>query len=476
MKQSLYPVTTNNLNLVSALDLEQKVQMICFEMEQNGFPLDVTECNRQIKMLQERIDWVDSVINPFIPPKPKQVGTTITKVYKINGEYTKQVEDWILQLPVAGDDAPQSPSFEVDGPFNRIEFVPINLDSPKQLVEWLLNNGWEPTEWNYKKDSRGKEIKDYYGNKIKTTPKITEDSLESLEELGVAASLIAYRRKCTHKRNQIQGFLRDVRADGCVPSVVNTLGAATGRMTHSKIVNVPAPKEGAFWKPMRKVFYAPAGYVVVGADADQCQVRALAHYMNEQELIDAIISGVKENGTDLHSLNAKICGVSRSHAKNILYGYLFGAGAAKSASQMGTSVQVAETARAKLEARFKSLPIILKELSAYWRKHGYILGVDGRKIIVPSEHMLLVYLLQHFEAILMKWAMVVAYDTIKDRNLDAKFATMQHDEFQLIVKEEHAEEVAKILEESIEKAGTIIGSRCIIKGEAAIGKTWYETH
>ena len=65
---------------------------------------------------------------------------------------------------------------------------------------------------------------------------------------------------------------------------------------------------------------------------------------------------------------------------------------------------------------------------------------------------------------------------ITDCNLDAKLATMQHDEVQLIVKEDQATFVGKILEDSMEIAGTIIGSRCQIKGEAEIGKTWYDTH
>lgn len=437
-------------------------------MQDNGFPLDIDECNKQLGELQREIDKIDESILPLIPPKPKQDKTTITKVFKLNGDYTKQVSDWLGQQT--------KPNIEVCGSFNRIEFVPINLDSSKQVNEWLLDNGWEPKTWNYKKDKAGKEIKDYYGNKIKTSPKLTEEDYETLKGLGPAAKLISDRRQYTHKRNQIKGFLRDVRPDGTVPSMVNTLGAATGRMTHSKIVNVPAPREGAFWPTMRKVFYAPEGYKVVGADADQCQVRALSHYMNDQEFQEALLNGDKEAGTDMHSLNARRAGVSRSHAKNVFYGYLFGAGANKTASQIGCSVTDAERIRKKFESGLSSLVDLLTDLRRFWKANGYILGIDGRKIYVTSEHMLLVYLLQNFEAVLMKWAMVVAYEKIKEEKLDAKFATMQHDEFQLIVKEEHADRVAKILEYSINKAGTIIGSRCIIKGEAEIGDNWYETH
>jgi len=436
-------------------------------MEQDGFPLDVTECNLQISQLQERIDWVDKNILPLIPPKPKQVGTTITKVYKINGEPTKQVTDWLVAT-----DAPLCSDELVAGSFNRIEYIPINLDSSKQVTEWLLSNGWEPTEYNFKKDKGGKDLKDYYGNKIKTSPKLTEDSFQDLEALGAAGSLIAYRRKCTHKRNQIKGFLRECREDGTVPSVVNTLGAATGRMTHSKIANVPAPKERALWKVMRKVFYAPEGYLVVGADADQCQVRGLAHYMDDQGFTDT----VNDPNIDLHMRNAEIAGVTRTIAKNIYYGYIFGAGIPKTAAQIGCTEAEALEAREKYEKAIPMVRPLLTAITQYFRKHGYILGLDGRKIYADSEHMLLCYLLQNFEAVLMKWAMVLIQEAIDEYELDARFVTFQHDEFQLIVKEDQATFVAKILEDCIEKAGTIIGSRCIIKGKAEIGKTWYDTH
>lgn len=437
-------------------------------MANTGFPLNVTECNKQIGQLQERIDWVDEAILPLIPPRPKQDKTTITKVFKINGDYTKQVSDWLGEQT--------EPDITIGGTFNRVEFVPINLDSSKQVNEWLLDNGWKPKQWNYKKDKSGKELKDYYGNKIKTSPKLTEEDYKDLESLGPSASLIIYRRQLTHKRNQIQGFIRDVRPDGTVPSVVNTLGAATRRMTHTKIVNVPAPKEGALWKTMRKVFYAPEGYKIVGADADQCQVRGLAHYMDDQEFTDALLNGKKSEGTDLHSLNARRAGVSRSHAKNVFYGYLFGAGANKTASQIGCSVAEAESIRKKFEAGLDPLVKLLKDLKSYHNKRGYIMGIDGVPVYVPSDHMQLVYLLQNFEEVLVKIALVLAYEEISKQGLNAKLVTIQHDEFQFLVKEEHTDSVGNILEESFTKAGTIIGSRCIIKGEAEVGNNWYETH
>lgn len=471
MSQKSKRCFTTKLQPNDALKLELKIAQICEEMANNGFPLDVAECNRQIAALQERVDWVDKAVVGLIPPKPKQKGTTVTKLFKINGDYTKQVSDWIAE----GDPV------DVDGPFCRIEWEPINLGSHIQVNRWLLENGWQPTEWNYKKDSRGKEVKDAQGNKIKTGPKITEDSLESLEELGQAGRLIAYRRKCAHKRNQLQGFIRNLRSDGTVPSNVNTLGAATRRMTHSIIANVPTPKRGQFWKAMRKVFTAgDPDWVVVGADASQIQIRGLAHYAalvcNDWQMIEDLVAADNGDGDDIHTLNGQRAGVSRNESKSIFYGYLFGAGVPKTAKQLNKSIRETEQIRKKFDAAVPFVSKVVSHLVKYYRQHGYITGLDGTKIYAESEHMLLVYLLQNFEVVFMKVACCFIYDRIKKAGLRAKLVTWQHDEFQFIAHKDDAQVLAGILEQAMVDAGKFVGSLCPVVGEAQIGNSWYDTH
>jgi len=39
-------------------------------------------------------------------------------------------------------------------------------------------------------------------------------------------------------------------------------------------------------------------------------------------MIDAVVNGTKENGTDVHSVNAKNAGITRAVSKAILYGIL----------------------------------------------------------------------------------------------------------------------------------------------------------
>jgi len=252
-------------------------------------------------------------------------------------------------------------------------------------------------------------------------------------------------------------------------------------MTHSKIANVPTPKEGQFWKPMRKVFYAgDPDWVVVGADASQIQIRGLVHYAavvsNDYSGIEAILKADRGEIRDYHSANGEAAGVSRNASKNIFYGYLFGAGIAKTAAQLKVSVQEADKIRKKFQKAVPYVDKIVEHLTSFYRANGFITGLDGTRIYAESEHMLLVYLLQNFEAVFMKVALCYTMDRVRKAGLRAKFVTMQHDEFQFIAHKDDAAKLAKVLEKAMVDAGKFVGSECPILGEAAIGDSWYDTH
>jgi len=51
-----------------------------------------------------------------------------------------------------------------------------------------------------------------------------------------------------------------------------------------------------------------------------------------------------------------------------------------------------------------------------------------------------------------------------------------HDEFQIDVRKEHADEVGNIVVDSIIKAGEYFNLNCPMDGEYRIGNNWAETH
>ena len=154
---------------------------------------------------------------------------------------------------------------------------------------------------------------------------------------------------------------------------------------------------------------------------------------------------------------------------------MYGAGNAK----IGSIVEGTAADGAKLRNKFlKAIPALKKlvDAVAIKAKAGFVRGLDGRKIYVRSEHAALNSLLQSAGAIVMKYALVILDRKITEANLDAKFVLNVHDEFQLEVHKDHAEQLGKLAEESLVEAGVELGIRIPITGTYAIGKTWKETH
>ena len=61
------------------------------------------------------------------------------------------------------------------------------------------------------------------------------------------------------------------------------------------------------------LFCVPLGYKLVGCDASGLEARCKAHFMylwDKGEFVKIILEGNKDDGTDIHSINAKALGLS----------------------------------------------------------------------------------------------------------------------------------------------------------------------
>ena len=76
----------------------------------------------------------------------------------------------------------------------------------------------------------------------------------------------------------------------------------------------------------------------------------------------------------------------------------------------------------------------------------------------------------------MKEALVKFDKIIKEKNYDAKFVANVHDEWQLEVREDQADDVGRWGVECIRNAGKAFQLLCPLDGEYKIGDNWSETH
>jgi DNA polymerase I-like protein with 3'-5' exonuclease and polymerase domains len=289
----------------------------------------------------------------------------------------------------------------------------------------------------------------------------------TLAELEIPEAVLVLEYLTLGKRiGMLRSWLDAVGEDGRIHGRVNTCGAVTGRMTHSKpnMAQIPSDRE------YRECFTVEEGNKLVGIDASGLELRMLAHYMQDAEYTDLILNG------DIHTYNQEAAGLpTRNDAKTFIYAFLYGAGDAK----IGSIVGGGQAQGAKLKAQFlHSLPALDRLLTKVVRiaGGGQLPGLDGRRVHVRSEHSALNTLLQSAGAIVMKEALVIATEKLKEYDYPYKLVAQVHDEFQVEVPEAYADRVGVVFRNAIRQSGRQLELRCPLDGEYQVGDTWADTH
>lgn len=332
--------------------------------------------------------------------------------------------------------------------------VPFNPGSRMQIIEQLKANGWEPSEFTEK------------GN-----VELNEDILESLvPTLPDAKDFLDYFL-LEKRKSQLAQWIKYLDSDGRIHGKVITNGAVTGRATHAspnlgQVVAVDKP----YGKEFRSIFTVPEGYSLIGADLSGIELRCLAHYMKDDEYTNEVLNG------DVHTKNQLAAGLpTRANAKTFIYAFLYGAGAAKIGSIVGGGSHTGQ----KLIKKFLSGVPKLKELKETVEKlaaKGSLPGLDGRRVWVRSSHSALNTLLQSAGAIISKAWMIRARENLQRAGIPYKQVLWVHDEIEMEVLNQYAEEVAKILIVSANETQEMLGFRVRVDAEAKIGKTWADVH
>jgi DNA polymerase I len=276
---------------------------------------------------------------------------------------------------------------------------------------------------------------------------------------------------------QVESWLEAVHQDGRVHGKVITNGAVTGRMTHHSPNMAQVPSSGSpYGHDCRDCWTVPDGYKLVGIDASGLELRMLAHYMKDDNYVNTVIHGKQEDGTDIHTTNQKAAGLqTRAQAKTFIYAFLYGAGPAKIGSISGGDKKKGQQLIDSFLDNTPSLKQLRKKVERLSEK-GWLPGLDGRKLYIRSAHAALNTLLQGAGAIVMKQALVILDSYLRKNKLDAKFVANVHDEWQIEVREDQAEQVGKLGVQAIEEAGKFFDLRCPLTGEYNVGKTWGDTH
>ena len=427
-----------------------------------GWLFDIAAANKLHKEMSDELKAIESRVHPQLPEMTIWVDKQPKYAkYTKSGRFTA-VTKRLLTEYLDGEE-PDEMEWPPETPFQRSYTTQVTLSNMEEVKEYLSSIGWKPDDWNYKKV--GYEF-------IKTSPKLTTTSLELLGEIGKDIDRYYTTRS---RRSILEGWLNEVK-DGRLHGKMWVIGTPTFRARHEIITNLPSV-EAAWGKEMRSLFICEEGYKVVGADSAGNQMRALCHYIGDDNFTNEVTSG------DIHSYNANILGSSRGDAKRWLYAYLFGGGGKKLGSILTgkPDAKAGDASKRKYQSAIPGLGRVKAKLDQIYNQtsagygSAFIPGLDGRRVYVSSAHQSLNYLLQSAEAITCKAAVGYAMNKIKEEQLDAYPVIFYHDEMAWVVKEEQAERLKEICIEAFREAPKQFNVQCM-DGDGVIGNCYADVH
>lgn len=383
-------------------------------------------------------------------------------------EHRRQIELWACDLAEA-----------------REEFVRLSGDpppaKPNDVRDWLT------------RVLTASELADWQRSPKAGMLSIASDALERLAHIEAARPLL----RILAKEKLLANF---------GPKLAARISPVTGRLYSS--FNLAATKAGRFSASgpnfqqfptdrraagFRKCVTAPPGYVIIGCDFNQVELRALAFLSK-----NAALTRVYANQEDLHRQTAArinripvdaVTEIQRNQAKAINFGCIYGLGArglaAYAFNTYGVEMSVAEAQR-YLDQFFATYPGLKDYLHEHYRlcRHrGYVVIGAGRVVEARWEKFGLSYQqccnlpVQGVADDAMLRALVLVHARLRAAGLCAGIVSSIHDELLLEAHEDDAEEARAVLEATMTKAFALTFPGAPLAGVATarIGRTWWDT-
>ncbi|GAA9224130.1 DNA polymerase I [Helicobacter pylori] len=342
--------------------------------------------------------------------------------------------------------------------------VDFNLNSPKQLSEILYEKLELPQNKSHSTDEKS--------------------LLKILDKHPSIALILEYRELNKLFNTYTTPLLRLKDKDDKIHTTFIQTGTATGRLSsHSpNLQNIPVRSPKGLL--IRKGFIASSKeYCLLGVDYSQIELRLLAHFSQDKDLMDAFLKG-----RDIHLETSKalfgedLAKEKRSIAKSINFGLVYGMGSKKLSETLNIPLN---EAKSYIEAYFKRFPNIkdylnrmkeeiLKTSKAFTLLGRYrVFDFNGANDYIKSN-----YLREGVNAIfqgsasdLLKLGMLKVSERFKN-NPSVRLLLQVHDELIFEIEEKNAlelqQEIQRILNDEVYPL------RVPLETSAFIAKRWNE--
>ncbi|GAA8703873.1 DNA polymerase I [Helicobacter pylori] len=342
--------------------------------------------------------------------------------------------------------------------------VDFNLNSPKQLSEILYEKLELPKNKSHSTDEKS--------------------LLKILDKHPSIALILEYRELNKLFNTYTTPLLRLKDKDDKIHTTFIQTGTATGRLSsHSpNLQNIPVRSPKGLL--IRKGFIASSKeYCLLGVDYSQIELRLLAHFSQDKDLMEAFLKG-----RDIHLETSKalfgenLAKEKRSIAKSINFGLVYGMGSKKLSETLNIPLN---EAKSYIEAYFKRFPSIkdyLNRMKEEILKTSKAFTLLGRYRVFDfagaNDYIKGNYLREGVNAIfqgsasdLLKLGMLKVSERFKN-NPSVRLLLQVHDELIFEIEEKNAlelqQEIQRILNDEVYPL------RVPLETSAFIAKRWNE--
>ena len=345
----------------------------------------------------------------------------------------------------------------------------FNVNSPMQLSKILFEKLSLP-----------------HGKKTQKGYSTNNDVLEGLVDKHPIISKILEHRKVAKLLGTYVDGLKPLVKHGLVHTTFNQTLTSTGRLSSSdpNLQNIPIRNE--MGKEIRKLFCSKHG-VFVGADYSQIELRLLAAFSKDANLLDSFTSG-----QDIHTrVASELMGIPpemvnsdmRRMAKAVNFGIIYGISDFGLSQNANLSVKKAREYIKLYFERFPTIKTYLDGCVEQARRDGFVTTLTGRRRQIPEiksnnynlrafgERAAMNMPLQGSAADIMKIAMLKVDEAITKAGLNSKIVLQIHDELIVDCYLNEAEQVKRIVKEQMENA---VSLACPLTVETEEGVNLYE--
>lgn len=343
----------------------------------------------------------------------------------------------------------------------------FNINSPKQLQEVLFEN-----------------LKLQYKGKKGTSVEV----LETIQEQHpVIEKILRYRKVAKICSTYLDGLLPYIK-DGKIHTTFLQTSTATGRLSSREpnLQNIPVRDDEG--KELRKLFTSSfENGVIVSADYNQIELRLLAHFSKDQNLINCF-----NEGQDVHASTASrvfnvplkdVTPRMRSMAKSVNFGIIYGISEYGLSRNVHITPKEAKEFIAKYFELYPTIKTYMDNNVAFAKENGYASTLLGRIRYIPEinsnnytlrqfgERVAMNMPLQGTASDIIKMAMINIQNEMIANNLKSKLILQIHDELIVDTSEDEVDIVSKILKQEMEN---VVKLDIPLTVSVSSGKSWFD--